>query len=194
MKNITINLVYVLGEIGEIVPLEKQNLEFLEDTYYKSDRWIRNEIIQALSKASKKSRLPNKLIRLIGFSLNDDYDLIKINSLKAILNFNQISDFILKNVIKMLELKNSEIIDYCSMIIKKSFKNPKQLYDFLNQTQAYKEVKKDTLRNLLIISCNSILHLESFREAISKSGWEKEIKENYMNEIDTYEKILLKNL
>ncbi|MFX1304802.1 MAG: hypothetical protein ACFE9X_15720, partial [Promethearchaeota archaeon] len=72
-EKIKLNLIFLLGEIGESTPIEDKYLNFLLETYYTSDRWIRNEIIQAIGKISKKIEITESIIKLIGYAVNDDY-------------------------------------------------------------------------------------------------------------------------
>ena len=58
-EKIKLNLIYVIGEIGHITPLTENYSQILYETYYISDRWVRNEIIQAIDKISKKLTLRN---------------------------------------------------------------------------------------------------------------------------------------
>ena len=49
-NHIKINLIYALGEVGKIMKLDNIHIDFLISEYYRSDRWIRNEIILAFNK------------------------------------------------------------------------------------------------------------------------------------------------
>ncbi len=193
-EKIKINLIFALGEIGEKVQLDERYLKFLEEIYYKSDRWVRNEIIQAIDKISRKSELPGYHLQLIRFSLIDDYEPVVINSLKILLGLQNLPNFILKNVIQILKSKNSEIIQECSLILQKFIHDSNQLFFLLNDSEMYKNIKKGTIRSLLIAYFKSVINLESFRKKIENANWDKDSKERYIKEIDTYERILLKNL
>ena len=57
-ENIKMNLIYDLGQIGRIIDLEDSYIDYLINEYYKSDRWIRNEIILVFNKISEKKSLP----------------------------------------------------------------------------------------------------------------------------------------
>ena len=114
-EKIKLNLIYVLGEIGKLTPLPGEYLLLLEEIYYKSDRWVRNEIIQAIFKISKNSELNEKTIELISNALNDEYSVIKINTLKLLSNFKKLPDSLLKNLIRLMNSKDSEILEGCNI-------------------------------------------------------------------------------
>ncbi|GAG77520.1 unnamed protein product, partial [marine sediment metagenome] len=101
-EKIKLNLIYVIGEIGNLIPLSNDFLELLYNTYYISDRWVRNEIIQAIDKISKNTELNEKTVELISNALNDEYSVIKISTLKLISNFKKLPDSILKNLIRLM--------------------------------------------------------------------------------------------
>lgn len=188
-----VNLIFILGEIGENFQLDEKYLKFLEEIYYKSDRWVRNEIMQAIEKISRKSKLPENYFQLIRFSLIDEYEPLVINSLKVLLSLEKLPNNILKNVIQILKSKNSEIIEHCSLILQKFIYDSNQIFHLLDDSEMYKSIKKETIRSLLIAYFKSVLNLDSFKKKIENANWEINSKEIYIKEIDTYERILLKN-
>ncbi len=194
LDKIKLNLIYALGEIGKLAPLPVENLLFLEEVYYKSDRWVRNEIIQAIDKISKNTELNEKTVELISNALNDEYSVININTLKLLSNFKKLPDSILKNLIRLMNSKDSEILEGCRRILKRIPQQSDRIFNLLNRSDNYKILKPRGIRSLLLIQFKSIINTESFREMILNSNWDKTNKENYIKEIITFERILMKNL
>ena len=69
LEKVKLNLVFLIGEIGKGSVIDTKYLEFLSKTYYSSDRWIRNEIIQAFGKILKKTEISQDAIELIGYAI-----------------------------------------------------------------------------------------------------------------------------
>jgi hypothetical protein len=164
------------------------------DTYYSSDRWIRNEVIQAIGKISTHIEITEDVIKLIGYAVNDDYIPIKLSALQVILNLAEIPPIIIKNIFQALNSRNSEIEALSIKILEKFLPDYNQLFLSLNFLNNYKILKKKAFRALLLVYFKSLLNLESFRENISGSDWEIEYKEDFLKEIDIYEKIMLKKI
>lgn len=192
LDKIKLNLIFVLGETGNLTSLDENYLNFIHETYHHSDRWVRNEIIQAIDKISKISNLNENVILLIGNALNDDYPPIKINALKVLLNLTQVPDFVFKNIFRVLNSKDSAVLEGCGRIIKHL--DMYKLFSLLNQLDNYKILKLRAIRSLLIIQFKSIINLESFREMILSSNWIDSYRLNYLKEIDTFQRIISKNL
>ncbi|MFX0081278.1 MAG: hypothetical protein ACFE94_05950 [Candidatus Hodarchaeota archaeon] len=191
---IKLNLIYVLGEIGNLTPLSDKYLVFLEKEYYKSDRWVRNEIIQAIFKISKNLDLGEKIIELIANALNDEYSVIKINTLKLISNFKNLPDIILKNLVLLMNSKDPEILDGCRRILKRIPQKTETIFNTLNKSNTYKILKPRGIRTFLLLQFKSINNTESFKEMIINSNWDDNYKENYLKELYTFERILARNL
>ena len=194
LDKIKLNLIFVLGAIGNLTPLPGEYLLLLEEEYYKSDRWVRNEIIQAIDKISNNTELNEKTVELISNALNDEYSVIKISTLKLLSNFKKLPDGILKNLIRLMNSKDSEILEGCRRILKRIPQQPVRIFNLLNGSDNYKILKPRGIRSLLLIQFKSIVNTESFREMILNSNWDKTNKENYIKEINTFERILMKNL
>ena len=193
-EKIKLNLIFLLGEIGKSIPLEDIYLKFLLEAYYTSDRWIRNEIIQAIGKISKKTEIKDNVIKLIGYAVNDDYTPIKVNALKTLLDFGDLPLFIRRNVFQALNSKDSELEAFCVKVLDKFLPDFNQLFDSLNYSENYKILKPKAIVALMLVYFESPLNLESFRQKVSASSWDEDHKEIYLKEIDMYEKILLKRL
>lgn len=191
---VKLNLTFLIGEIGKFTSLDERYITFLIKTYYTSDRWVRNEIIQAIGKISANSDMNDKIIKLIGYAVNDDYSPIKVNALKVILNLKEFPQPIRGYIFLALNSKISELETFCIKILDKFLPDYNQLFDTLNYSNNYEILKPYAIRTLLLVYFLSPLNLESFRQKISNSRWEIEYKEIYLKEIDAYGKILLKKL
>jgi len=191
---IKLNLIFLLGEIGNLSTLDFKFLNFLLETYYKSDRWVRNEIIQAFGKILSNTNLLEDIIKLIGNAINDDYSPISISALKALLKLKEIPSFVRRNIFLALNKKNAEVEAGCVKILEKFLPSFHQLFKSLDYSKNYQLLKPKAIKTILLIYFRFPLDLESFRQLISNTDWEGEYKEIYLKEIDTYEKILLKRI
>ncbi|MFX1490388.1 MAG: hypothetical protein ACFFBI_14650 [Promethearchaeota archaeon] len=192
-KKIELNLIYAIGEFGYLLSLKENYLQFLYQTYYKSDRWIRNEIIQTIDKISKNAKLNNEIYKLIGNALRDDYNPIKINALKTMMNI-EISDLILYNLLFVLNSKDSEVLEACRRTLEIIPLDSRKLFKTLDNDGNYKILKLRGIRFLLLTFFQSIIKLEDFRNSVENSDWEIDYKEKYLKELDTLERILIKNM
>jgi len=193
-EKIKINLVYVLGEIGNLTKLEDNYLQKLIDIYCTSDRWVRKEVIQAINKISKESNLNENIIGLLGNALMDDYLPVILSALGVLLNFKIFPNSILRNFYQVLNSKESEIVDFCIRVLETVPLETQSIFELLNFSENYKILKPQAIRSLLLTKFKSLLNLESFREKIFNSGWDNSFKENYLKEIDTLQRILIKNM
>lgn len=193
-EKIKLNLIYVLGEIGNLTPLSNDYLQFLYNTFYISDRWIRGEIVLSIEKISKNSPLDSNIIELIGKALRDDYLPVRINALKIILNLKNLPELILKSLFHVLNSKNSEVLEGCERILAKFSLDTNFLFNALNNLDNYKILKPRAIRSLLLMKFKSITNLETLREFVINTKWDASYKEQYLKEIDTMHRILLRSL
>jgi hypothetical protein len=193
-EKIKLNLVYLIGEIGKLVPLEDRYPSLLLNTYYNSDRWIRNEIIQAIKNIMEKTEIAEEIIKLIGYAINDEYRPIKINSLKIILNLKEIPLFIRRNLFLALNINDSESKELCIRIFENHIHDFNDLFTSLDYDDNYSLLKTHAFRTLLLTYFKTPINIESFRTMILDSNWKIEYKEDILKEIDTYTKILLKSV
>jgi len=192
-SQIKLNLVYNLGELGKLERIDVKFIDYLIKEYYNSDRWIRNEIIVAFRKISMNTDLSEKVKELIGRALNEDYAPIKTNALKALSYIKIIPKSLLKNLLHILNSSNSELEELSTNILRKSIKNESILIDLLDSFENYKILNKKGIRLILLIYFNSVDSLQSFRKLILKSKWDISHKEMFLNEINDYQRLLLKN-
>ncbi|MHA1886066.1 MAG: hypothetical protein ACW96S_13495 [Promethearchaeota archaeon] len=194
LEKISLNLTFALGEIGNVVPLEEFFMGFLYETYHKSDRWIRNEVIQAFEKISQMTNLSENVVVLIGNAVNDEYPLIKLSALSALSRFKSLPHTVLRNLFLLMNSNKSELLDGCRKVFTKLSLRSHQLFTALDDSDNYKILKSKGIRSLLLIQFKSIINLDQFRDLVLNSGWKKEYKENFLREIDTFERILVKNM
>lgn len=193
-EKIKINLVYVLGEIGNLTKLEENYLQKLIDIYCTSDRWVRKEVIQAINKISKESNLNENIIGLLGNALMDDYLPVILSALGVLLNFKIFPNSILRNFYQVLNSKESEIVDFCIRVLETVPLETQSIFELLNFSENYKILKPRAIRSLLLTKFKSLFNLKSFREEIFNSGWHNSFKDGYLKEIDTLQRILIKNM
>ncbi|MFX1394389.1 MAG: hypothetical protein ACFFAH_12555 [Promethearchaeota archaeon] len=191
-EHIKINLIFNLGILGQLEKVDNKFIDYLIKEYYNSDRWIRNEIILAFDKISTNINLSEEIIELVGRALNEEYKPIKLNTLKLLYNIENIPKVALKNLIQVLNISNSKIEELSISVLQKSIKDLNDLFNLLNFSETYKILNKKAIRSLLLIYVNSIKRLETLRELIKKSNFDRESKEKFLNEINSYEYLLLK--
>ena len=194
IDNIKINLIYVLGQIGNYNEVSHSYIDYLHQEYFKCDRWIRNEILQALDLIALRTKLPEKILQIVEHAIADDYLPIKINALSIVLNFNSLPSTVLNKLIGILSSSEPRLLDSLSNLFKKFKINENQLFEILNQDENYSNMDKRTIRTLFIVYFKSVFDLENFRKLIINSNWKNEQKEAFLKELYTFEKILLKNL
>lgn len=193
-EKIMLNLVFVLGEIGRVTKISDCYHQKLIDIFYTSDRWIRSEIIQTINKISKNSKLNENEIILLGNSLNDEYLPIKKGILETLKNFKILPNSILRNIFRVLNSKESEILNLCIQVLETVPIKSRSIFKSLDASENYKILKLRAIRTLILIKFKSVSNLEAFRVKIFNSGWDNNYKEKYLTEIDTLQRILLKTL
>ncbi|MGB5912182.1 MAG: hypothetical protein WBH31_13395 [Promethearchaeia archaeon] len=194
LEKIKLNLIFLLGEIGKNEKLNNKYLRFLVNSYFNSDRWIRNEIVETFNKLSIENELTDEIVNILAYSLLEDYTPIKYNALNVIKKLTFLPDSIFKNLLKILDHSNGDIVESSMRILKFHFKNDQALYNMLNSSENYTLLEKNSIRSLLIAYFDSIINLEAFKKKITDSEWPKKYKTLFYNEIDTYQKILAKRV
>lgn len=190
LHHFAINLIFLLGEIGKNHFLSHEYIKFLIETYFKSDRWIRNEIILTFSKSIRIDDLFKKILDVIEFALVDDYEPIKISALKVIDLTKKIPERIFPKIIKNLESKNPKIVQKSVKVLKKHIESTDVLYEILLKNNPINLYSKQILRSLLLAFFNEVHLVEEFREKIMKSDLDLAKKESLISEIKTYQRIL----
>ena len=194
VKNIKINLIYVLGQIGKYTKVTDDYIDYLYEEYFKSDRWVRNEILQALDSIAIHTKLPEKCQKAIELALVDDYLPIKTNALSFVLHLDSLPNAVMSKLIGILSSSEPKLLDSLSKVFDKYSINDNQLFEIINQDNHFMRMDKQSIRRLFIVYFKSVLDLESFRKLIIDSSWSNKHKELFLKELYTFEKILLKNL
>lgn len=191
IDKVSINIVYLLGEIGRANILEIKYLDFLIQIYYNSDRWVRDEFIQTLNKLFNHHKFTNEIFHILAYALLEDYIPLKINTLKLLNKIGNLPDYILKNLLKTIDNSNLEVVDYSIQILKKHIKNDSALFHIFDSSENYKILTKNSIRVLLVEYFDSLPKLENFRERIEKANWNEKYKSLLFKEINSYQRILI---
>ena len=195
VQQIKLNLIYDLGELGRLGIINQKYFEFLKETFFNSDRWVRNEIIVALNKILSQSKTQENIFELLGYAIIDEYIPLKISGLKTLLLFDKIPIYFYNKIFLNLHTTDSNVFSLLTSILQKFIMDEEFLFKILEESDNYKIFKRFVIRSLLISFFNSVLSLkslENFRVLVMNSEWIN--KENFIHEIDIYEKILLKTL
>ncbi len=191
LNNVKINLVYLIGKASQIVKLDTKYIDFLVNSYYESDRWVRNEIIQAFYNIVKSGSYLKSINEVLETALKEDYEPIQDSSLKVFNLYKNLEESSLKSIMSILGTKNTDRVNLALKILKKEITNEEKLFNFLNNHQNYKLLNKSIVRVLIIEFLTTISQLETFQEKILNSDWEEKVKVTFNSEINTLEKILL---
>jgi len=194
LEKVKINFIFLLGEIGKIKKIDDKFYTYLIDSYFDSDRWIRDEIVEALIKISYFYPPNENLVDLLSFAIIEDYLPLKKKALDLLNVIEKVPLDILNKLFKNLDAPDSIIEDKIISIFKNNIRNERELMDFLNYSKNYKELNRSIIRTLLINYVHSINNLTEFRSAVQNSNWNEKFKNILINEIEIYEKILLKRL
>ncbi|MHA1191314.1 MAG: hypothetical protein ACTSP9_03340 [Promethearchaeota archaeon] len=190
LYHFTINLVFLLGEIGKNHFLSDNYINFLIKTYFKSDRWIRNEILLAFSKSIRIDELFKNILDVIEFALVDDYDPITISALTIVHYTKKIPERFFPKIIKNIESKNPKIVQKSIKALKKHMKSTNVLYEILLKENTINLYSKQILRSLLLTFFKEVNLVEEFKEKIMNSDLDLAKKESLISEIKTYQRIL----
>jgi len=192
LEKVKLNLIFLLGEIGNISVLNQKYLNFLIESYYNSDRWVRNEIIQAFLQILQYNEYNNEILEILKYALNEDYTPIKKGALNALMLFKVLPKIELKTLLKVLDTDNSEIVEKGILILKKYVQNGNDLFGRLDTSKNYTILSKSIIRTLIIAYFDSKDELESFRENINSSEWEDKYKVLCNTEITSFQNIFMK--
>lgn len=193
LDDVRVNLFYLIGELALTSRLPQNYLDFLKSQYISSDRWERNEIIKAFKTIVKHQRLQRKYVDLIATAVKEDYTSLKVNAFECLTEIQNIRDKNLKKILLAININKSEILKKARKILKREILNQDHLFKLLNDDEFYKSIDKIAIRTILMTFFNTVMRVESFRERIDNSDWKDPAKQIFLDEIDTYEKILLKN-
>jgi hypothetical protein len=193
LDNIRVNLVYLIGELALTTTIPRKYLDFLKTQYVRSDRWERNEIIKAFKNIVKHQEIKREYIDVIATAVKEDYLSLKKNALECLIEIQSIGEDNLKKILLSIDTNEREVIKKARKIIRKELSNQERLFKILNKDGFYRFISKYAIRTILMTLFKTVMRVESFRERIAKSDWKNPAKRTFLKEIDTYEKILLKN-
>jgi len=194
-RQIKLNLIYFIGQVGIEQSLNDKYLDFLIKEYYSSDRWVRSEIISTLYKIANHTTFSENIFDILKYAILDDYLPISLNAMKVLLLYENIPNETFKKIFKLFQTPDSTLQEQISKVLQKFIKNEYHLFELLNESENYRILTKKSFRFLLITFFNSAMslsNLESFRELIENSEWEINNRKIILNEIDTYQKLLLR--
>ncbi|MBD3196812.1 MAG: hypothetical protein GF317_17275 [Candidatus Lokiarchaeota archaeon] len=194
LDQILLNTIYFLGELGQKVALEDYFLNFINQQFYHSDRWVRDEIIKSLRKIQNSRTFPKESWKIIEGALREDYEPIVNSVLDIFEQLNEIRPEIIKEIILLLDSTNNKIKQKVQEILERNINNKEELVSILTLNENYKSLTKSCIRSLVILFFQSAITLEQFRESIEKSNWEESKKVEFLKEIDTYQRILLRGI
>ena len=194
-KNYAINLVFYLGELGNKYLLSKLYIMIMKKIYFQSDRWVRNEILTSILKFKNKNEAEKDILFIINNALSDEYNPIKLNSLKVLNCLDFIPEEIMLKIFLTLPIDNSEIITTSFDVIKKNIHSNISLIKILKKmTEIKSNLELSLIRNILTHLFQSVLDLEQFRKELLNSDLPEEIKQKILVEIKIMQQILLQNL
>lgn len=192
LEKVKMNLIFLLGGIGNISILNQKYLNFLIENYYNSDRWVRNEIIQAFLQILQYHEYNNEILEILNYALNEDYTPIKRSALNVLMLFKRLPKIELKTLLRVLDTDNSEIVEKGIIILKKFIQNRNDLFGLLNTSKNYTILSKSIIRILIIAYFDSKDELELFKENIKSSEWEDKYKVLCNTEITSFQNIFMK--
>ena len=189
-ENYILNLVYYLGELGKRVILDAKYIIFMNNVYFQSDRWVRNEILSSILKFIHKIKPSESIFNRNAIS--DEYQPIKLNAIRILDQIDIFPEDILIRVILSLKSNDSEIIPFSTQVIRKNIKSNQNLIILLEKLKDIDpSVELTLIRNLLTNLYESVMELERFREDLLKSNLSEDYKNKFLNEIKIMQKILL---
>jgi len=194
LYHFVINLIYLLGEISRNHFLSDYYIKFLIETFFKSDRWIRKEILSNFLKSIRIDDLFQKISDVIEFALVDDYEPIIFDALMLTYHAKKIPDRFYPKIIKNLDSKNSKIVQESIKVLKKYVKSTDMLYEILLKENSINLYRKPILRSLLMIFFDEVHQVEEFKVKIMNSDLDLATKRSVISEINIYRSILQKRI
>jgi len=192
LNKIKLNLIFLIGAIGSVTILNKKYLNLLVESYFNSDRWVRNEIIQSFLVILQNHEYNNEIYQIIEHALNEDYAPIKTSALSVLKILKEVPEKVVLTLLRVLDTNNEEIVEMGLRILKRSVQTWDDLFELLNISKGYKILNKSIVRVLILEYFDSIHELESFKEKIFSSKWEVEYKKLCKTEINSFQRILRK--
>ena len=192
LNKISLNLIFLLGAIGSITVLNRKYLNFLVESYFNSDRWVRNEIIQSFLVILQNHEYNNEIYQIIEHALKEDYLPIKKSALSVLMILKELPEKVVLTLLRVLDTNNDEILEMGLKILKRGVQTWDELFELLNNSKGYTILNKFIVRVLILEYFDSTSELESFVEKINSSKWEEEYKILCTTEINSFQRILKK--
>ena len=192
LNKIKLNLIFLIGAIGSVTVLNRKYLNFLVESYFNSDRWVRNEIIQSFLVILQNHEYNNEIYQIIEHALNEDYVPIKKSALSVLMILKELPEKVILTLLRILDTNNDDILEMGLKILKRDVQTWDELFELLNISKGYTILNKFIVRVLILEYFDSISELESFIEKINSSKWEEEYKILCKTEINSFQRILKK--
>jgi len=193
-NKIKLNLIFLLGAIGSVTVLNKKYLNFLVESYFNSDRWVRNEIIQSFLVILQKHEYNNEIYQIIEHALNEDYAPIKKSALNVLMILKVLPEKVLLTLLRVLDTNNEDILEMGLKILKRSVQTWDELFELLNISKSYTILNKFIVRVLILEYFDSISKIELFIEKVDSSKWEEQYKILCKTEFNSFKRILKKKV
>ncbi len=192
LNKIKLNLIFLIGAIGSVTVLNRKYLNFLVESYFNSDRWVRNEIIHSFLVILQNHDYNNEIYQIIEHALNEDYAPIKKSALNVLMILKELPEKVVLTLLRVLDTNNDEILEMGLKILKRGVQTWDELFELLNISKGYTILNKFIVRVLILEYFDSISELEAFIEKINSSKWEEEYKILCNTEIKSFQRILKK--
>ncbi|MFO8018733.1 MAG: HEAT repeat domain-containing protein [Promethearchaeia archaeon] len=194
LKKININLVFLIGELIKEGYGDEQLMDYLFNSYYKSDVWIRREILKSICKIGEAEGLSKIWRPLLQSALRENDMEIRQTAIEAMTYLNILTPKLFKSFLYAINQATQEETEQISDVLSQHIPTNDKLFALLDKNQNYKVLDKKGIRTLLMTFFESVINLEPFRKKVEKAEWEKKGKQKVINEIDVMEKILLQNI
>ena len=192
LNKVNLNLIFLLGAIGSVTALNRKYLNFLVESYFNSDRWVRNEIIKSFLVILQNHEYNNEIYKIIEHALNEDYTPTKKNALSVLMILKELPEKVVLTLLRVLDTNNEEIVEMGLKILKRGVQTGDELFELLNVSKGYTILNKSIVRVLILEYFDSISELESFKEKINSSKWGEEYIILCNTEINSFQRILKK--
>lgn len=189
LRKININLIYLIGELGKIKPLEEKYVKYLLDTFYISDRWIRQEILKSLEKNINVVKSHETFMKVISDALKEDYEPNNTTALKVIFQLDKIPPPLFRSFLTVINKEQHGLQEDITKIINKNFDTGSLIFELLNQNKNYLILKPNGVRLVLQSLISSINEIDAIQTLIKGSDWEDNCKSLFLDEIK-----IIKNL
>ena len=184
LAKININIIYLLGELGKITILEQKYIQYLYETFYISDRWIRSEILKVIEKNIDIVKSNTTFIQVISSALKEEYETNTIIALKIILELEKFPAPLFKSFLNILNKAQPKLNEIMAKVIDRYLKDESLIFEFLNQNNNYRILEAHGLRLILQSFFPSISKIENFQSLIESSDWEDKSKSKFHKEIE----------